>query len=57
MQRAVEILFAQIFGTSAVLATCAAVWYLLVGDAVSCVISALVASISSTWFQFKLRRI
>jgi hypothetical protein len=53
--RRVEFLFSQIFGTCAVLATSAAVWYLLDGNGPLCVASAVLASVCSSYFWSRVR--
>ncbi len=55
IQRAVEFLFSQIFGASAVLATSAAVWYLLAGNGPACVASAVLSSVCSSYFWQRIR--
>ncbi len=54
-QRVVEFLFSQIFGASAVLATSAAVWYLLAGNGPACVASAVLSSVCSSYFWRRIR--
>jgi hypothetical protein len=50
----VEFLFSQVFGTASVLATTAAVYYLLVGNGPYCVAGAVLSSICTSLF---IRRI
>ena len=53
-QRRVEFVFSQIFGTSSVLSTSVAVWYMLNGNAALCVAGAVLSSFCTSLFWKRL---